>query len=103
MRLFLLVALLTLVSCVGSPEPRNPLKRTTERAWWQASTAGVTSNNPWNKFVPKEKGEDISDPWANFQEPELFPEGFAVRNVKKNKQPLDRASERRIIPSREVY
>lgn len=105
MKKFLLVAgLLLLSGCIGTFNG-NPYttRRAATQPWWQASTAGVTSNNPWNKFIHTPEGLDTSDPWANFVEPDLFPKNFAPRAQKKNIQRLDERKMRSIIPNREVY
>ena len=102
MRYSLLVAMMLLVGCVGSDRTVNPMRRCTAKLWWQASTAGVTSNNPWNKFVRTYPSEDTSDPWANFQQPKLFPDDF-VPAPKRNNPALDQHRAQRIIPNRQVY
>jgi len=85
---YLLVAVLFLAGCVGSSIPHNPMNRCTEKLWWQATTAGVTSNNPWNKFVRTYEPADPLDPWANFQEPELFPRDFRSATQKETEKVL---------------
>jgi len=102
MRYTLLVAAMFLVGCVGSSTPHNPMNRCGTELWWQASTAGVTSNNPWNKFVRTHQVEDTSDPWANFQEPELFPEDFAPASKEKVEEALYPPRFRPILRDRQL-
>lgn len=84
-RLAMIVVCILMAGCVGNPEPHNPMKgyRATQepslavipdKPWWSASTAGVAKkNNPWNKFIPTYKKVDRTNPWADFQNPRLFP------------------------------
>lgn len=58
------VLLMALVGCLGTN--RNPYEnRAQTQPWWQASTAGVTSNNPWMAFVKPHVTPNQFDPWAN--------------------------------------
>ena len=76
----ILIALVLMAGCVGSPTPRNPLDRPvpTTEAWWRASTIGVADkDNPWNALIPTPPPvKDWTDPWSDFTPPPLFPEGF---------------------------
>lgn len=77
----LIFSLLFLTACVGNSVQTNPLKRSGKKLWWQTNTAAITSNNPWEKFVPQPRVNDDEDPWKNFQEPELFPEGWVPKRL----------------------
>lgn len=90
--LALILSCLLLTSCIGSPEPHNPLKRNNviiksicaggqdvgmvERLWWQRDTADEDSLAQWELFVEPNVTKDWSDPWADYQEPKLFPKGW---------------------------
>ena len=66
MRFGILILLLTLAGCVGSPEPRNPLKaeKPKTEAWWRASTAGVAQkDNPFEAFVPQKHATTVEPSW----------------------------------------
>lgn len=94
----IILSILLLSGCSGynstfpccSGDEKNPLNRQTERAWWQADTAAVTTNSPWNKFVKTEKSVDES--------PKLFPDGWKPR-ADKEKQ-LDTLKPKKVS---EVY
>lgn len=71
-----LVILLLLTGCIGSATPHNPLDRETKKAWWQADTATITSNNPWEVYVQPNKEENWDDPWSTHESEPLFPKDF---------------------------
>jgi hypothetical protein len=74
-KLILLISLL-ITGCIGSDAPRNPMKaKGGPEPWWQADTASVTSNSPWEKFIrPKE----TQGTWPS---PVIFPEDWKKRST----------------------
>ena len=98
MRFTLVATLIFIVGCMGSATPHNPMKATpTAEPWWQASTASVSSNNPWEIYLePREAGAN-DDPWKNYEHPRLFPEDFPCP-----KDGVDSSPSQPIIPSEEL-
>jgi hypothetical protein len=84
MNKLLLAALILFTGCVGTTEPHNPMTVTAceTPAWWRATTVGVAdADNPWNAQIPVPPPvKDWTDPWSDFQEPELFPKDFKPSN-----------------------
>jgi hypothetical protein len=77
MRVAILIVLLTLAGCIGSPTPHNPMERIRplNESWWRASTAGVAKkDNPFEAFVPKAKA--VKPSWPA---PVTFPEDWKAR------------------------
>ena len=69
--------LFLLVSCAGSATPRNPMEGERQEMWWRANTVGVAdADNPWEKFVLPHVVDDNLDPWATYEQPKTFPEGW---------------------------
>jgi len=79
----LLVITILLAGCVGSPASQNPLEKRGAKLWWQRSTVGVKSaDNPWEIYVAPSAKDTTDDPWGDFQEPCLFPEGWELDHRK---------------------
>ena len=87
----LLIALVLMIGCVGSPTPHNPMNKTeaawlntSGEPWWRASTIGVSdADNPWNALIPVPPPvKDWTDPWSDYKAPPLFPKGFKPSKTK---------------------
>jgi len=75
----LLIALVFMIGCVGSPTPHNPMKRDGGMdLWWRANTVGVSdADNPWNALIPVPPPvKDWTNPWGDYEAPPLFPRDF---------------------------
>lgn len=79
-----LFALILMVGCVGGPTPNNPLTRKGDKLWWQKDSTNKAVAQEWNKFNIPAKKKDWSDPWADFEEPRLFPDTWKPAEVKKS-------------------
>ena len=95
MKRLLLIILLLMAGCIGSPTPHNPMSREGgQDSWWRASTIGVADkDNPWNAQIPVPPPvKDWTDPWNDFQEPKLFPGDWKKRQfMTTNEEQLFRA------------
>jgi hypothetical protein len=80
-RIALAVVLALMIGCVGSSTPHNPMTRNSEAAWWQADTAAITSNNPWEIYVRPNPLLVDDDPWSSYEAPPLFPDGWEPAKV----------------------
>ena len=111
-KLSAIVLAVLMAGCIGTS--KNPMishKANNKPLWWQLDTAGVKkSQSPWEKFVPAVKANRWDDPWANFQEPELFPKDWKkrfpkVKPKKKKKKRVDKKLNRPIIlqQGKDVY
>ena len=96
-QLMAMILVLFLVGCVGSSEPRNPIDRKgSEPLWWQADTAAITSNNPWEKFLPQPEATQPKWPEAV-----IFPKDW--KPVGATKKSVDDEDSGSIIPNDEVF
>jgi hypothetical protein len=68
MKKFIVLFSLIFYGCASS-SPHNPLKRKAERLWWQADTASINSNSPWEKFLDAQRTEDPCKEKENILEP----------------------------------
>jgi len=85
-KLLLAATIICFTGCVGLTTPHNPMVDTTpltpaQNFWWSGSVVGIdeakSPDNPWNAQVPVPPPvKDWTDPWADFEEPKLFPERF---------------------------
>jgi len=72
MKKLALACILLFIGCVGSPEPRNPMRLDGVAAvdttiWWRQPYYGE-KDSPWNKFIPEQP--KWHDPWSTFDEDE---------------------------------
>jgi hypothetical protein len=94
MKYALLIIMILLVGCVGSPNPHtvmgepgtecSPSEVRGEKLWWQHTTVGVSkADNPWEKFNQPKARVDPFDPWATYEQPKLFTDEFIKREKAK--------------------
>lgn len=89
MRKLALLCALLFLGCVGSPEPHNPMKPDGVAAvdttiWWRQPYYGE-KDSPWNKYVHEQP--KWSDPWGDFEDPELFTPEWIKRHKPAERKP----------------
>lgn len=80
-RIALAVTLALMIGCVGTTPAHNPISRNSKVVWWQADTAVITSNNPWEIYVRPNSLLRSDGPWSDYKASSLFPESWKPAKV----------------------